>query len=78
MKILLFFTLICFILSVVCVGLCVSMADYSRIEHQQAINIIREYESRFNYMIEQFNGYEEYTEIKRYFDKGERKDGCEN
>lgn len=69
MKILLFFTLICFILSVVCVGLCVGMADYSRIEHQQAINIIRDYESRFDYMAKSFEWYAEYQEIKNYFEK---------
>ena len=68
MKILLFFTLICFILSVVCVGLCVSMNDYSRFEHQQAIKLVREYESRFSYMIKNFEGYAEYEEIKKYFE----------
>ena len=63
------FVILCFLLCLVSTEIAISCRRDMIREHQKVISLIRAYEQRFDYMLKEFEDYEEYKDIKRYFDE---------
>ena len=67
------FAILCFLLCLVSTEVAIGCRRDMIREHQKCISILRQYEQRFDYMIKTFEDFEEYEEIKRYFNERNNK-----
>lgn len=62
------FAILCFLLCLVSAEIAISCRRDMIREHQKCIALLKQYEQRFNYMVNKFEDFEEYEDIKRYFE----------